>query len=470
MKRLIPSVIVFFSVGLSLLQAQPISEGNLYRERSFPEVYVIHSGKKVWIPNSGALFAMGYDWSRVTEVPDGALDGYPRFNIPSSSPTPGSLLFPPNRTSHFPLTGIANATTAFSQGKEIQFVELYGWLRGVEDAADGCGDGDDFHYYLELDTEWALSQGIDLNRILRVGNVANAAIILPGYSPRRAVSLPLIQVELNSWGWHGQAPPGNQKPADWTARVDCGGTWKEWPFDPYQPNASRPRLNAFDWGINQRGPYVRIAGSLVTDSPHDVQHRIGTILSRYFGISPTAAFEWEGSVPDWHPGVGSNTPDHFARWTEIHPPDLIEVLDWKEPLVTTRAVALAARVAATPGPIFPSCEQVEFDIFPEAQRPTNSHIAYNELRGPETYFPWGENADNGSWITVSNDHIHVRAQVCGGAIFGSPGRFKAIYRAWWALGSPPPPPPPPLCPTGQRCCEPEDGGCRLCVPRRMLCP
>jgi hypothetical protein len=36
---------------------------------------------------------------------------------------------------------------------------------------------------------------------------------------------------------------------------------------------------------------------------------------------------------------------HRARWTEMHPPDLIEVRPFKEPRITTRAVALAAHGA-----------------------------------------------------------------------------------------------------------------------------
>jgi hypothetical protein len=214
-----------------------------------------------------------------------------------------------------------------------------------------------------------------------------------------------------------------------------------------------------NWDIARRGPYVRIAGSLITDSPHDVQHRPGTIFSRYFAITTEAAYEWEGSVPDWHPGLASNSPEHFARWTEIHPPNLIEVLDWKEPLITVRAVALAARVGALPAGISNSCEEVEFDIFPEAVRPANAQIAYEELRGPETYFPWGENADNGSWITVFNDHIHVKARVCGGAVGGSPGRFKAIYRVWWQPSPPPPPPPSPR----EECLRACDVGHDMCM-------
>jgi len=132
--------------------------------------------------------------------------------------------------------------------------------------------------------------------------------------------------------------------------------------------------------------------------------------------------------------MSTDNPDHPARWTEMHPPDLIERLDDKIPRVTLRGLALVARVAATPGPIIPSCESQEFDLAPETARPPNSVVGYEELRGsyPDVYFPWGENNDNGSWVTNLGDHIHVKAKVCGGALFGSPGRFKALYRVWWS--------------------------------------
>lgn len=454
-----------------------IREGELYREASAPEVYVIQNGSKIWIPTPDALFAMGYHWGNVKVVPDGKLGAYPRFNIPSSSPTPGSLIFPPNGTSHFPLKGIPNAISVMSQGREIQIAEMRGWLRGIsgEGQCNHEDDGADFQYLLELDTDWALSQGVDLHKILRVGNVAQIGLQQASSSPRKAVSLPLINVELNSWGWRSHYPPGANKPQDWTHQQENCPKTVPWPFDPDQGGTLLVPNGA------TRGPYVRMSGSLVTDSPHDVQHRPGTIFCRYFAIccadfwcssgSPQA--EWEGSVPDWapRPGASSDVPDHPARWTEMHPPDLIEVLEQREPRVTVRGLALAARVAATPGPIFPSCEKQEFDLYPEASRPANTVAKYEELRAayPEVHFPWGENADNGSWIQVLDDHIHMKAQVCGGALGGSPGRFKAIYRVWW--GDPTPPTPRPACPRGKKCCGSErNGACDgQCQPENQEC-
>jgi hypothetical protein len=231
----------------------------------------------------------------------------------------------------------------FSQGREIQLVELYGWLRAVN-PDDKCGDGADLHYYLELDTEWAIAQGIDINSILRVGNISGDLLvnIFPGFSPRRAVGLPLLKIELDSWGRGEEMkfpPSGPTPPADWQETGICPKA-KIWPFDPLQPGLTK--LEEFNFDINKRGPYVRMAGSLVTDSPHDfgpceielfwmpdvkiaierLRCPLGASFSKDFAITESHTIEWKGSAGDWSPGLDTGDPTHFARWTEVHPPDL----------------------------------------------------------------------------------------------------------------------------------------------------
>lgn len=51
--------------------------------------------------------------------------------------------------------------------------------------------------------------------------------------------------------------------------------------------------------------------------------------------------------------------------------------------------------------------------------------------GPETYWPSGQNAQNGSRVTDLKNSSLVNASVCGGGVGNSPGRFKAFYRVWW---------------------------------------
>lgn len=397
---------------------KPIVEGAVFQEERAPEVYVIHDGKKVWIPTPDALFRMGYDWdSRILKcVPDHHLDGLPRFNMVPIAMTPGSILHPPDEGKVFyRLEGVPTAVNIKSRGKWLRIGELRGWIRGVEASDAGCGDGKDFHYELELDTEWALEQGINLHSVLRVGNVVIMGIKLNGnYLGRRTVSLPLVHIELDSWNrWPGDAPLQGPPPADWKYERQCTGGVRLFPFDPYQPPTSSVRLEAHNLDLTWRGPYIRIFGSLVTDWPHD----------------DNAESDWKGSRDDWSNGKLAHDRDHLGRWTEIHTVDFFEVLPDPGPRVTQRAVALAAQ----PG----KCEAVVFDIFPDhAPRPNGAQINFNEYRGPEGNFPEGEGDKNYSKVDAFDDHVHVKAQVCGkaGGIFGiggEVGRFKAIYRVWW---------------------------------------
>jgi len=257
-----------------------VLEGKLYREISTPEVYLISAGKKIWVPNPPALFLMGFNWSNVVVVPDGTLNAYPRFNIPSLSLTPGSLIFPPEGKAH-PLALVPGSVKAMSRGKEIQLVELYGWLRAMDEK---CNDEPDFDYGLELDTDWALAQGIDLHSILRVGNVVVVGSVLPGFGARHVVSLPLIHIELNAWEWNN-ITAGRTKPPDWTFVGNCDRA-ATWPFDQFQPIPGQSLQP-----VAKDRPYVRVAGSLITDSPHDVQHRPNVIFSRWFAITESYTAE-----------------------------------------------------------------------------------------------------------------------------------------------------------------------------------
>jgi hypothetical protein len=406
-------------------------EGKLYREMSKPEVYVLQDGKKIWIPTPEALRIMGHTWAEVNVVPDGSLNAFPRFDISSNSPTPGSLVYPPDGIKWFPTSVVAQATRIFSRNKETHIAELRGWLRNF--VPTGCGDKTDFHYGLEVDPDWAWAQGIDLNRLLRAGNVSSAdSIPDPGSSPRKQVSQPLMVVELNT-AFRSEGD-GLAPPTDWTFSKDTGGCQggaRTWPFDP---------LNTFDSQNPSRpvaladGQYVRMSGSLVTDSPHEEEGWIPKWLSECCAITTDSDAEWRGSVADWEPGVDPESPDHYARWTELHPVDWIQVVTNPPPhRVTTRAVGLVARTGIN------ACEQVSFDLAPDAPRPNGSRVEYREDRGPEVFFPWGQNSDNGSWITAFDDHIHVQAKVCGGFFGGSPGRFKALYFVWWGSPSSSPP-------------------------------
>src|SRR5207245_11732816 len=117
--RLMPLIVVvlcfqFLTPLFASTARAEVVDGKVYRENSSPEVYLICAGKKVWVPTPYALFAMGFDWSSVTVLADGALNAFPRVNIPSLSLTPGSLVFPPDQDKYFPLAVVPGAVKAMS--------------------------------------------------------------------------------------------------------------------------------------------------------------------------------------------------------------------------------------------------------------------------------------------------------------------------------------------------------------------
>jgi len=240
----------------------PIVEGGLYRETSTPEVYVIHDGKKVHIPTPDALFGMGYDWSVVQVVPDGTLNSFPRFNIPSASLTPGSLIFPPDRPSTNPGTfdkshyalKISSSTKVMSHSwvdwagfQEIQVAEIRGWL--VDNInplpADGKsnpeGVGFDWGFNLLPDYRWLKDNNIDINKVIKVGNIAAVSEKVLGTTAKSLLSIPFVDVEVNSWLFRGRTRTNlPNPPSDWIPFPNA-----VWPFNP-------PAISA--------GQYVRVFG------------------------------------------------------------------------------------------------------------------------------------------------------------------------------------------------------------------
>ena len=416
------------TVTLSLLNPNVVLvEGNLYKEASRPEVYQLLDGNKIHIPTPDALRVMGYTFADVTTVVDGALLNRKLFQFASGSATPGSLVFPIK----FPYAPILlpGSTRVKSQGLDTYVTELRGWLWWTE-RLDGCVSTEgDLKYGLEVDTDWALSQGIDLHRILWVGNLGpgGGGIGDPGGRPRAATIRPLISMELNSYSWPYSKGDNSQRPADWTHLRDCGSGAFYYPFDPDLPALNAKALPEISASPAQRGPYVRVVGTLLSDSPHTATlGDWGTWWAYNFSSAfATIQDEWNAAALDWAPGVSPlGDPNHPARWTEIHPPDLIEPATPPANPATMKAIGLAARPT--------ECQAAILTVKPDIPPPTpTARVAWQEIVGPETYWPHGKNAQNGSWITDLGNGILVNASVCGGGVGNSPGRFKAFYRVWW---------------------------------------
>lgn len=389
-----------------------INEGELYRESSAPEVFVIHDGKKVHIPTPDALIGMGYDWSRVNVVPDGTLGNLPRFNVPSANPTPGSLLFPPDipsfgsiDKSHYALkVNTSQKVLSYSHVwpagfQEMQLVEIRGWLKDAINplAGDGAANpektGFDWSFNLFPDFQWLREKGIDVNKILKVGNIAVLCDIIVGTTSKKLVSRPFLGIEVNSWMWRDRRPLNMPNPpADW-----LHFTATSWPFNP-------PSINA--------GKYVSVFGSLVTDTPH------------------ASNAIWGGEVDRWQ-SAWFQVPEnegHLARWTEIHPADLVQVIDDRPRQEEVFGLTLYAEDGET--------NSLVIDLQPPLPKPAGSwRAAFEQFIGPETQAP----NPSCHFISVvkSTDSIRVSAQTCGAS--GTRGRIRALYRLWWEAIPPPPP-------------------------------
>jgi hypothetical protein len=398
----------------------PLDRGVLVKERSTPQVYGIFNQTRVWIPTPSALYAMGHSWADVRVVPDGYLSAYREVRIPSGSLTPGSLVFPPPNDPkppwygrHFAIQGVRGAIEMVSQGRDLSIIELRGWLHNVPPGYVTYEEAewDDWHYSFELDSHWAAEQGLDLNNILRVGNIIEESLNPAGPDNYRQIATPFITVEINCW------KPGNsreqQRPEDWQFPADGSAAGQDfpnitagdrWPFDPRVPIS------------DDQPPYVRVSGSLITDKDHG-----------------------GAAIRAWLAGAPNESGDAVSRRTEIHPPDLIEILPYRDRAESLRGVAVVAGTG-----LFEGAEtELDTRIVPQGQRPSAAHgIKVIELIGPETDLSTlveGNDSRTGAFLQASPYDVRLAVKVRRTGVGGRPGRFKAIYRVFWALDGLKPP-------------------------------
>jgi hypothetical protein len=127
-----------------------------------------------------------------------------------------------------------------------------------------------------------------------------------------------------------------------------------------------------------------------------------------------------------------------ASWTELHPPDLIEVrrgLHMKsEKLVGVAVVSNHCAIAPCP----PEILDVEVPVPEEPRRLFPDGEVYVKERvstvpgetNPATIEEG--NADRtGARIDVLEDRVRIHVKVRGQPQFGAPGKFKAMYRVGW---------------------------------------
>lgn len=389
-------------------------EGTLLRERTDAAVHVIRAGRRLHIPSPYAFDALGYSWGAINVVPNGSLAQVPAETWPSASPTPGSVVYvPSNGVVYYPLR-VPTAKRHVAWGREVRTIELRGWLEGVAPECTNSNDPD-WACNLFLDSAWAAAAGIDLNGVVKVGNVLQFGIPDPGATPRAWVAHPRIHLEISGWPIRDQSD--RRRPPEWaTHGASCVCSWPEkrgvvavWPFDPRNPRPGEPPL--------QDGQYVRVVGAIVSDKPH-----------------PDGFPDVREGIDLWWDGT-SNSEDNPSRWTEIHPPDTIDVLSPKQPTETFRGVVVAA-----PGSFNWNSRNftaLNTDIPAPTPRPSpTAQLRVREHVSPESTLDRireGNESRTGARLTVLEDRVNVAVTVAGFSSFvgGSPGRFKAMYRVFW---------------------------------------
>jgi hypothetical protein len=207
-----------------------------------------------------------------------------------------------------------------------------------------------------------------------------------------------------------------------------------WAFNPTNPVAGQAALAQQLSNPDPSGKvvpiydqYVRVVGSLVTDDPHlDCYVIVGCI-----NADPMTVF-WRGSFSD-------TDPANPARWTEVHPPDVISVIAEPNPeaIETVRCVSVGA-----PNALLAVKKMLDLDIAAPSPGSATATLAFKESVDTGPGYTVGssiaDGQDNdangikdGAKVDMFNDHIHVHVAVESKPFFGTTGKFKACYRVFW---------------------------------------
>lgn len=360
-----------------------------------------------------------------------------------------SSVFPTDGVKWYPLE-IGNGSAVAPGGKRTWLVELRGWISQKD---TNCNPYDpDWHWNLEVDPDWADSAGMPLTQLLRPGNmISHVSEEQTGDARvRTVVGIPNLHVELNGYvpSQHG----GAAAPGSWSSYgVDCTVVWVHggktahsppvrevqtvaWPFDPERPLSWQDKIS--------EGAYVRMYGALTTDAPHTSEGTPAQFFCRQFNLGP--ACNTDGlktqqrlALVRWAGNRAEEDPTNQARWTELHPPDMIAILSPKAHTTNLRSVAVSAENCLV-GP----CETTSLDVDLPAPSPkpqVTSGVAFREEVIPATNFhtirQGHRNAAgdiDGATVTVTAAGIHVHVAVQGDTGYGAHGRFGALYRVSWA--------------------------------------
>jgi hypothetical protein len=423
------SQVVVVPDGATAAMARVPDTRTLLRERAGAEVWVSLGDQLYWVPSPEAMRFLGLYWSQVHTVPSGSLAGLPQTRLRSASATPSSAVFPPDRFRHWPRHDVPGVT--LPNGSRV--VELRGWLRGEMPTNANAADPD-WPLQLEPDPAWLDAIGVDWGAIFKVGYILAMGInvLTDPAKPHAHAATPTLHIECD--GWQDDKHPGVARPGDWDVTEADGGQVPGvvWPYLPIV-SGGRPGSEPL-----AAGQYVRVVGSLVHDSPHCHGQGGGFVefWEHTFGLGAGSS-PYNAAAQDWGGTLDEHDEAHQARWTEIHPPDLIEHLpgpDGADPQPTEAVIGVAVVARSAVQNPFGHDEEITVDLRPPENRPPHTKAAIREFVGPETRFGsiTEGNADHtGAAITVYNDRAQVHVKVHADGFAGAPGKFKAVYRLSW---------------------------------------
>lgn len=384
----------------------------------------------------------------------------------SISQTPPSSVFLPGASQNDDSRRAKTVTGSKPNGLGAQIIELRGWLRRAD---RGCNPEDpDWHWDLVLDPIWADHLGVDLNEIITPGSINVFSDERLVNTPQIVVGRPVVHVELNGFPPKREpagfpAPPADSPSSDWGfSDADSHCAKAKWAFNPTNPLSWQQSLR-----VNQ---YVRIVGSLVSDEPHAEPGGVAWLITElHLDLGTPAVGGGSDPAPgctdvpkcqqtvdlqkDWEGRRAINDVSNPSRWTEIHPPDIISVLNDVD---SSGAATLRSSETVEAVTVFSAncltdltCTTRSLDVDIPAPLPEPagaSRVKVLECVGPETNLGTiteGRSVNGnfaGATVTASGaDSAHIHVAVRGQAAWGAPGKFKAIYRVFWDTHKPNPP-------------------------------
>lgn len=323
---------------------------------------------------------------------------------------------------------------------DASIVRLRGWIK--LDGGNSCDD--EIHYQLEPDIQEALARGIPLTSILHAGNILHECETdsetknsLPACKSNgtwwAVAAVPYVKVELSAWNeTRARSHPymrscvGAAPPVGWTEIDGILGKGCEdpdyptvhaddrtlWPFDPSQPD---PRAARFDNGPSAAARYVEIEGSLLADLSHCGKNSGDLLKMKTF----------------WSRAGFCNSLTDFSdlgRWTEIHPPDRITVLDEPKETYSQWLVAVGSPYAD---------QEFEVELPPRTPAPSATGLVIDYKEDVLVHDHAGEIASSVQ-ATKTGLRVHV-----SGKKGGTPGfewldapRYLALFRVGWKRCAP----------------------------------